>query len=154
MKILTQLLDERRRIGKAVRAFVPKQEFFALFETLLHCAPCCDHLLVACLTQMWVLLADSDRNDEEKLDLGEILGNMCSGFVLSKDLAEKANGYMCVSTLFYVDHKPASLLMQSHGAILQSIFEICTSATAAALPSHLRPDGADEEDEGNFRTCL
>ncbi len=125
VRTFLRILDERRRQGKLAKPWCPSQPIRLAVEACLRSTPACDRVLTATMAQMWFLLADTDRGEFEHVDISNFVESVCAPFIEeSNDLGSQANGFMALSTMFYVNNKPASELLQSKGQVLQRIFDV------------------------------
>ncbi|CAD7930861.1 unnamed protein product, partial [Amoebophrya sp. A25] len=138
-RVVAQIADERRRMGELAKAYVPNQAFYKLVESLLHTSPACGVALTGCLAQLWFLLADTERPEKDQIDLDDVASKMILPFVGASDAAHSssggveqadhtllANGFLSLSTMFYVNTKAASsCLHHSSGRVLNVILRLC-----------------------------
>jgi hypothetical protein len=125
VRTFLRILDERRRQGKLAKPLCPSQSVLLAVEACLRSTPACDKILVATMAQLWFLLADTERGEFENIDVSHIVESVCVPFLeVTNDLASQANGFMVLSTMFYVNNKPASELLHTRGGVLQRIFDV------------------------------
>eukprot|EP00392_Amoebophrya_sp_AT5.2_P002261 g2266.t1 len=147
VSLVSQIADERRRMGELAKAYVPTHSFYKLVESMLNSAPVCSDALKTCLAQLWFLLADKERPKKDALDLSEVSTRMILPFVSQSvdvsavsggagaDHSLLANGFLSLSTMFYVNAEAASnCLHQNCGKVLNVILKLCYAVVDIQSP--------------------
>lgn len=128
---LARMGDSRRRLGRKAKAFKPSREFLKCAESAMNVTSCFEELQNF-LASTFALLADSERSDEDKIDLPQIALQFLEPFLASTDIALQGNGLAALALFFAADSKQAALMLNSSATPLQAILTSLTKAPDTA----------------------
>jgi len=120
---LTTMLDTRWRLGKQGKPLMAPAVLLKCFESALGTTTC-QKPLESLMPRAFALLADDDRPDKLKLDLGEICQKMLEPFLQSQDISLKANGLVALEALYAAKEKAATNLLHSSPIPLTAIISM------------------------------
>jgi len=120
----TCMCDRRRRLGGKGTVVMPTLVVFKILESALSSSSNGD-LLGCLMAAIWVLFADTDRSEAQKIDIAELGQRILEPFLASNDVGHQANGLNGMAALLACSTKAAARMLQlsqvPFTAIMQSI---------------------------------